>query len=201
MGTPATGQKEALSSEKNWPPAQGQWTIEDWLKLPDDRYRYEVIDGVLHMSPPPRARHQRILARLVANLMEFLKSESPGELLFVPIGVRLPNQTVPVKPDILFIKAERLDIIGEDYVEGAPDLIMEVLSPGNWLYDRREKMQLYQAAGIDEYWIVDPRTDTIEVYLLEQGTYLLLGEYGLGELAQSRVIPGFEVATDDVFPA
>lgn len=72
----------------------------------------------------------------------FLKLQPLGELLYAPVGVRLPNQSVPLQPDIIFVRAERLDIIHENYIEGAPDLIVEILSPSNWLYDRREKMRV-----------------------------------------------------------
>ncbi|MFQ5854844.1 MAG: Uma2 family endonuclease [Anaerolineae bacterium] len=193
-------QKETVPAERPWPPPQGQWTYEDWLKLPDDGYRYEVIDGVLYMTPPPRTRHQRVSARLARRLLNFVEEHALGEVLYAPVGVQLPNRSVPFQPDILFIRAERLDIIGEKNVEGAPDLIVEILSPSNWLYDRREKMQVYQEAGVAEYWIVDPRTRTIEMHVLEQGTYLLVGQYGPGEVIQSQVVPGFEVRVDEVFP-
>lgn len=200
MDRPPLTQPQIALTKSTWPPAQEHWTYEDWLKLPDDGYRYEVIDGVLHMSPPPRTRHQRISARLVGFLIDFLKRHPLGEILYAPVGVRLPNQPVPVEPDILFIKRERLDIITEEYVEGAPDLIIEILSPSNWLYDRREKMQAYQTAGVTEYWIVDPRAKTVEIYALEAGAYLLLGQYKPGEVAQSQVLPGFGTPVVDIFP-
>jgi len=87
---------------------------------------------------------------------------------------------VPLQADIVFVRTERLGIVGEVYVEGAPDLLVEILSPSNGLYDRREKMQAYQEAGVVEYWIVDPRALTIDVYILEQGTYVLMSQCGIG---------------------
>lgn len=193
------GQQEAAVAERVSPPPQGEWTYKDWLKLPDDGYRYEVINGVLYMSPPPLIRHQQISMRLVGCLLEFLRRQPIGEVLHAPVGVRLPNQPVPLQPDIVFVRVERLGIIDEAYIEGVPDLLMEILSPSNWLYDRREKMQVYQEAGVAEYWIIDPRALTVEVYVLEQGQYLLAGQYRPGEVAPSRVIPGFAVPVDAVF--
>jgi Uma2 family endonuclease len=193
------GPPEATVIKGDWAPDQGEWTYEDWLKLPDDGYRYEVINGELFMSPPPSARHQRVLMRLVDHLLAFLRLHAVGEVIVAPVGVRLPNQPVPLQPDIIFVQSERLAIIGEDYIEGAPDLVIEILSPSNWLYDRREKMQVYQEAGIAEYWIVDPRAQTIDIQVLEQGTYLLVGQYGMGEVAPSRAIAGFEVPVEHVF--
>jgi Uma2 family endonuclease len=193
------GQKETTAVERPWPPEQGEWTYEDWLKLPDDGYRYEVIDRVLYMSPPPLIRQQRGLIRLVDFFMAFLKSRPVGEVLIAPVGVRFPNQSVPLQPDIVFVRTERLDIIQEHYIEGVPDLIIEILSPSNWLYDRWEKMRVYQEAGVPEYWIADPRAQTIEIYVLEQGVYQLAGQYGRGELAVSRLLPGFAVPVEAIF--
>jgi Uma2 family endonuclease len=184
--------------ERPWPPEQGQWTYEDWLRLPDDGFRYEVLNGVLYMTPPPRIRHQLTLENLSRRLGNFVAERKLGWILFAPCGVRLPGQPVPVQPDILFVRAERRDIIGEEYVEGAPDLVVEVLSPSNWLYDRTEKFRAYQEAGVLEYWIVDYRARIIEVFVLEGGAYALLDKSGPGEVARSKVLAGFEVVVDEV---
>ena len=121
---------------------QGEWTYEDWCKFSDDGHRCEAIAGLLYVSPPPSIRHQRISIALVRHLLDFLKLQSLGEVLTGPAGVRLPPQPVPLQPDIVFVHTERLRIVGEAYVEGAPDLLVEILSPSNWLYDRREKIQV-----------------------------------------------------------
>ena len=185
--------------ERPWPPEQGQWTYEDWLRLPDDGFRYEVLNGVLYMTPPPRIRHQSVSHNLELALGNFVKEHRRGVVLSAPCGVRLPGQPVPIQPDILFVRAERRDIIGEEYVEGAPDLVVEVLSPSNWLYDRTEKFRAYQEAGVLEYWIVDYSARTIEVFVLEGSTYALLGRFGAGETVHSQVLGDFQVAVDEVF--
>jgi Uma2 family endonuclease len=136
----------------------------------------------------------------VGHLLGFLKLQPLGEVLTAPVGVRLPHQPVPLQPDIVFVRTERLGIVGEAYVEGAPDLLVEILSPSNWLYDRREKMQAYQEAGVVEYWIVDPRALTVDVYILEQGTYVLMSQCSIGEVARSQILPGFEVSVETIFP-
>ncbi len=181
-------------------PEQGEWTYEDWLALPDDGARYEVIDGVLHVTPPPAPNHELASFDLARALGNFADAHGLGLVMTAPVGVHLPGQPVPVQPDILFVRAERVDIIGPKYIEGAPDLVVEVLSPSNWPYDRNEKLNAYQAAGIPEYWIVDYRARTVEVFVLEDGEYVL-GE-GIrheGDRAASRVLAGFEVAVADVF--
>ena len=182
-----------------WPPEQGQWTYEDWLQLPDDGFRYEILDGELHMAPPPTTSHQSTAGNLYAAFHTFVRARRLGRVLPAPCGVRLPGQPVPVQPDILFVRTDRVDIIKEDYVEGAPDLVVEVLSPSNWLYDRTEKLRAYRDAGVTEYWIVDYRTRTVEVFVLEEGTYALVDKYGTGETAHSQVLAGFEVAVEDIF--
>jgi Uma2 family endonuclease len=188
-----------LPEEKKWPPEQGQWTYEDWLRLPDDGFRYEVLDGELHMAPPPATMHQTALVNLSNAIYNFARERRLGRVWVAPCGVLLPGQPVPVQPDIFFVSAARRDIIGEEYVEGAPDLVVEVLSPSNWLYDRREKFQAYLAAGVPEYWIVDYRARTVEVFVREGGAYTLLDKFEAGDVARSRVIAGFQIAVDDIF--
>jgi Uma2 family endonuclease len=184
---------------QDWP-EQGEWTYEDWLNLPSDGYLYEVIEGVLHMSPPPSIEHQRASLRLVRKMADYADAKQLGEVLEAPVGVRLPGHSTPVLPDALYIHADQLHIIGKQYVEGVPDLIVEILSPGNWFYDRRDKLELYQEAGVAEYWIVDPRTRTVEIYQLDEQEYLLTDKYGSGKTAVSQALTGFTIAVDDIFP-
>jgi Uma2 family endonuclease len=185
--------------EQTWPPEQGRWTYEDWLRLPDDGFRYEVLNGELHTTPPPTLGHQNAVTELVTQMRNFAKQIGIGVVLTSPVGVRLPGQPVPVQSDIVFVRAERRDILGESYVEGAPDLVVEVLSPTNWLYDRREKLQAYQQVGVPEYWSVDYRARTVEILALEEEKYTLLAEFRSGETACSQILPGFEIGVDDLF--
>jgi len=90
-------------------------------------------------------------------------------------------------------------MVGAKQIEGAPLLVVEVLSPSNWWVDRREKVVLYAETGVQEYWIVDPNASTIGVFVPREGTYALLGRWGAGETARSEVLPGFEVVVDATF--
>jgi Uma2 family endonuclease len=180
-------------------PEQGKWTYDDWARLPDDGTRYEVIDGELFMTPPPATPHQFSIANLLNAMTSFVRPKRLGWIVSSPIGVRLPNQPVPLEPDIVFISAARKSIIEEKYIEGVPDLVVEVLSPSNWIYDRKEKFNVYKIAGVPEYWIVDYRAKTVEVFALEKGDYSLLGKWNLGETAISRVLAGFQVAVAEIF--
>ena len=151
------------------------------------------------MTPPPSTTHQFSNARLQTKMTNFVDAKGLGWVLAAPIGVRLPPQPVPLEPDIVFVSAAHKAIIEEKYIEGVPDLVVEVLSPSNWLYDRNEKYQLYQSTGVPEYWIVDYRAKTVEVFVLEQGEYTLIGKWGVGDSAESRVLVGFKVAVADIF--
>jgi Uma2 family endonuclease len=189
-----------VQAEAEWP-AQGEWTYEDYARLPDDGWRYEVIKGVLHMTPAPRTKHQKVVGKLYSALARFVEEHSLGDLYFAPIDVILSHRlATPVQPDLVFITKERLDIIKDKFIEGVPDLIVEVLSSSNWLDDRREKYEVYAEAGVREYWIVDPNLRAIEVFVLRKGEYALVGKFGSGERVQSEVIDGFAVAVDEVLP-
>ena len=183
-------------------PVQGQWTYDDYALLPDDGKRYEVIRGELYMSAAPRPLHQRVIFRLSYFLEAFLEERSIGIAYSAPIDVLLPEKLGdPVQPDILFVRSDRIEIVGETYIEGAPDLVMEVLSPSNPSHDRSLKYELYQEAGVLEYWIIDPRERTNEIHVLRAGSYILLGRFGEDETARSEQLEGFAVPVDDLIPA
>lgn len=180
-------------------PRQGEWTYEDWLKFPDDGWKYEIIDGVLYMTPPPAINHQRSSSQLFVAMFKHIADYKLGEVLPAPCGVRLPNQPVPVEPDIIFVKKDRLDIIGANYVEGAPDLLVEILSPSNANYDRETKFELYEKAGVSEYWLVDYQAKTVEVFTLVEGDYTLAGKYTVGDTLVSGQLEGFKIAVEAIF--
>jgi len=180
-------------------PRQGEWTYEDWLQLPNDGWKYEIIDGVLYMSPPPLIRHQGISMRLSSSLHFYASQHKLGIVLTAPCGVRLPGQQVPVEPDILFIKQANLQIIEERYVEGAPDLIVEILSPSNANYDLETKFNLYQAAGVAEYWVVNGWEQTVTIHQLGETDYQAPNVYGLGAVATSTALHGFQIAVETIF--
>ncbi len=182
----------------DWP-EQGQWTYEDWLRLPSDGTKYEILGGYLHMTPAPSIAHQSAANDLSFILNDHVRQHRLGRIFSAPTDVLLPSEPVPVEPDILFVARGREDIVGESRIEGAPDLVVEILSPGNWPYDRNEKYRLYQLNGVREYWLADYRARTIEVFVLEAGEYALLGKWGDGDLATSRVLAGLEVDVSEVF--
>ncbi len=132
--------------------------------MPEDGNRYEAIDGQLYVTPAPTVRHQRISRNLHVALMALLMEPGHGELLYAPVGVEFPETEEGVQPDLLFIRQERLGIVGEDWIRGSPDLVIEILSPGTAKRDRTTKRKLYDRQGVAEYWVVDSEAETIEVW-------------------------------------
>jgi len=146
-------------------PAQGEWTYEDYLRLPDDGWRYEVLKGVLHMTAAPAPRHQAALRNLTVRLVRYLESNPLGEVYFAPIDVFLPEGlATPCQPDLVFLSTERSGLVSERGIEGTPDLIAKVLSPSNWLDDRRTKFEIYAEAGYG-------KLDRMNAELAKLGTY------------------------------
>jgi Uma2 family endonuclease len=180
-------------------PRQGEWTYEDWLKFPDDGWKYEIIAGVLYMTPPPAIAHQDSSGELFMAMRLHAKNNDLGKVLATPCGVRLPGQPVPLEPDIFFVKKERLAIISGQYVEGVPDLIVEILSPSSVHYDRDKKFKLYQATGVPELWLVDYEAKKVEVYSLVEGRYLLAGTHTGDDVAASSQLANFKIAIAAIF--
>ena len=139
-------------------------TWEDVLRMPDDGNRYEFIGGRLYMTPAPVIRHHRVSERLQSALRRVLELPGHGEVFYAPVLVEFPGTGDRVQPDILFVSSERRGIIGEKAVLGAPDLVVEILSPSTAHRDRGIKLDLYAQRGVREYWIVDPVEDVVDVW-------------------------------------
>jgi Uma2 family endonuclease len=171
----------------------------DYLwETPDDGNRYEVIDGELYVTPPPIWDHQRGLSKLHIRLGTFIYERGLGEIVTAPVGVVLDADTA-VQPDLVYVSRERADFISRRGLEGAPDLVVEFLSPSTRRRDRGLKMQKYAAAGVVHYWIVDPRTGALEAYRLGQQAYELTGTHGPGTTFQPQLFPGLEIPIDDLW--
>ncbi len=187
-------------TQPDWP-AQGQWTYEDYLRLPDDGKRYEIIDGVLYMANAPDFDHQFTVTKLDRFLGRYVEEQNLGIVLVAPFEIHLPGIARPVQPDVFFIAADRQPRSGAKFFEGAPDLIIEVVSPGSVRLDRTIKFNAYERAGVCEYWLADPRTRFIEVHLLsaETSEYVMLGQFGPGEQVTSTVLPNLALPVEELF--
>lgn len=174
-----------------------KFTYQDYLHLPEDR-RYELIEGELFMVPAPESYHQDVSRNLEFILWEFVKENDLGKVYYAPTDVVLSREDV-VQPDILFIEKGRLGIVKEKNVQGAPDLIIEILSPSLRYRDRVHKKKLYRKYGVREYWIVDPQKKQIEQMHLEEGGYRTVGLYGLGDTLEPTMLKGLKVRLKEVF--
>ena len=136
----------------------------------------EVIDNTLLMSPAPSPFHQRILLRLSIGIGSYIKDNSLGEMFMTPVDLYLDEELNAVQPDILFISTDNPLKIEKDGLHGIPDLIIEILSPGNKNHDLVKKKAVYERFGVIEYWIVDPETKLAEGYSLRAGKYELISK-------------------------
>jgi Uma2 family endonuclease len=178
-----------------WPP-QGQWTEADYFALPDTNRYVELSEGEFIMPPHPTETHQRVLDAIYLALRTFVREHDLGITRFAPLPVRLWPGKIR-EPDILFVSHSHADRIGEQFY-GPPDLVVEVTSPATRRVDRGDKFIEYARAGIGEYWLVDPDAYTIEVFVLEEGVYVLLDRFSAGQMARSHLLAGFQVAVDEV---
>jgi Uma2 family endonuclease len=152
-----------------------RWTYEDYYALPDDQ-RYEVIDGeLLPMAPSPDSIHQRFSRALFRFLDAHVTSKKLGEIFYPPLDVVLDQENI-VQPDLVFVGAAQAGIEERRGIFGAPELVVEILSPFSVRRDRQRKMRLYAQFGVKEFWIVDPGDYGIEVFTLKSGTYELLSK-------------------------
>jgi Uma2 family endonuclease len=145
-------------------------TYDDLPQTADDGSRYEIIGGELLVSPSPTTQHQRLVFLLARIIADFVDEHRLGMVLPGPVDVRLGVHTVVV-PDLLFVRTERLEIIKSAFVEGAPDLIVEVASPSTRGRDAVQKAAAYAEAGVPEYWLPDPETRTFRMLVLHDGVY------------------------------
>ncbi|KRT71552.1 MAG: hypothetical protein XU13_C0044G0006 [Candidatus Rokubacteria bacterium CSP1-6] len=161
-----------MSTETRDQPPAGRivLTYEDYCALPNDGRRYEILEGELFVTPSPSRAHQAFAANLLIALKPFAAAQDLGEVFIAPFDVILEKTSVVV-PDLLFVSRQRLGIVTDRGVEGAPDLIVEILSPGTARRDRVEKAQLYARHGVRHYWLVDPDARTVEAFELVEGRY------------------------------
>lgn len=144
--------------------ALSQITWQDVQQLPDDGHRHEAIAGELYVTAAPSSRHQRIARRLLYSLEATFGARGLGELFFAPIGVEFPATGEGVQPDIVFVSAARAGIICDEGIRGAPDIVIEILSPTTAHRDRGVKRKLYERQRVEQYWIVDPDVGAVEVW-------------------------------------
>lgn len=179
-------------------PGEKKYTVDDYLAMPDEYPRYELLEGELIEMVSPTTRHQRILQRLFRALDQHCAARKLGEVFVAPLDVIL-SRTVVVQPDVLFIsEARRVELIGER-ITGAPDLVIEILSPATSARDFNQKRKLYARHGVKEYWIVDPDDGTIEIQRLQGTIFSTLALFEKGQTLTSPMFEGLVVEVGQVF--
>jgi len=174
-----------------------KYTHADLLAMPDDGKRREIIDGELYVTPSPLNRHQLILFNLTMAFGKFLETHPLGQLRFAPLDVILSEHDV-VEPDLLFVLNEHREFL-QDWVRGAPDLVVEILSPSTEVRDRGLKLKAYARYGVGEYWIVDPAAEAVEIYRLAAQGFQLARKCGKEGTVETPLLPGFSLPVSSVF--
>ncbi len=177
-----------------------KFTYDDLISFPDDGRRHEIIDGEHYVTPSPTTKHQRVAMRLSAAISRHLEHHPAGELFAAPFDVVFSDIDV-VEPDLLYISRERAGVLTEKHVRGAPDLVVEILSPGTRKTDEAIKRKLYERFDVQEYWIVDPELDAIKIYRRLDGAFVRASELAAdaGDTLTTPLLPGFSVALAALF--
>jgi len=178
-------------------PQKDVYTYADYAMLPEGA-PYQLIGGKLIMTPSPTTYHQDIVVCLVEKLLNFNAKEKAGKVYVSPIDVYLEDKET-YQPDVIFISKDRLHIIESAKINGAPDLVMEILSPSTAYYDLKEKFKVYARHGVKEYWIIDPKDKSIEVYEGNEGKFKQVQRMEEEGKAKSSILKGFEVNLKDIF--
>jgi len=175
-----------------------KYTVEDYMLL-EEGAPFQLINYDLIMSPSPIPVHQVISARILHAMYNFLDTKSDdGFLVCAPMDVKFDDGNV-LQPDILYISGERKADLIKDRIEGAPDLVIEILSPTNAYYDLRQKKDIYEKYGVKEYIIIDPVAQNADLYALKDGVYYLHQKAQKDEQLNSVIIPGLILDLNIIF--
>lgn len=174
-------------------------TYEEYLKSPEIKQRYEIVDGKIIMSPSPTRQHQQLLRQLFRVLDPFVTEHQLGEVLFAPLDVLIQREPLRTRqPDLLFVSNERAAIMGQ-IIEGAPDLVAEILSPSNTRADLESKLGDYHQIGVRECWLISPEARSIEVLQISGENWERIALCGVGDEIKSGVLSGLVLPVASVF--
>lgn len=175
-------------------------TYEDYVRIPEDGNRHEIIDGEHYVTPAPNTRHQHVVGNLYRLLATFAHERGVGRVYVSPVDVVFSPTSI-VQPGVVFIVSARESIITRPNIQGAPDLAIEVLSRGTRRTDESVKRKLYGQFGVREYWVVDPDAETVKVHRLVGLTYMLTAD--LSKRSEDRLstplLPDLALRLSDIF--
>jgi Uma2 family endonuclease len=175
-------------------------TYDDFVLFPDDGMRHELIDGEHYLTPSPNMRHQQISINLTLMIGGWLEAHPQGRLFYAPLDVVFSKFDV-VEPDILYVSNERAHVLTKPNVQGAPDLVIEIGSPGTRQRDETIKRRLYERSDVLEYWIVDPDIEVVRVYRRNGDRFAKPVELSreAGEVLTTSLLPGLELPLARIF--
>jgi Uma2 family endonuclease len=174
-------------------------TYEEYLKGPEIKGRYDIVDGVTITAPTPTLNHQKILRQLFLQVYGFVAERQMGEVLFAPLDIVVQREPLRTRqPDLLFVSNERADILGP-IIEGAPDLVAEILSPSNSRADVEAKLADYAGLGVRECWLVSSEARSVEVLGLTENDWSRVAMCGLGDEVQTQVLAGLVLPVSELF--
>ena len=173
-------------------------TRNDYQEMPEGPPYFQVIEGELVMSPSPKMFHQDIVANLCHLLRQYLEKNPVGVVCVAPLDVFLSDVNV-FQPDVIFVSNARRSILTEHGIEGAPDLVVEILSPGTARYDKGSKRKIYARTGVKELWIVDPEVKSIQVYHLTRNAETPAATHDASVVFKSALLPGLKIKTAAIF--
>ena len=181
-------------------------TFEEWRELPETKQRYEIVDGVMIVPPGPNAEHQWVQLELAVILRMFLRSTGLGVVLTAPMDVMIQRDPLRVRqPDIMMLNSERTGIRGISdvkdmpFIEAAPDIVIEVLSPSNTRREMERRLADYQSIGVYESWLISPQAETAEIIDLRGAEPRTTAVYGSEDTLTSALLPGFELKLSEIF--
>lgn len=175
-----------------------EMTAEKFFQLPEGPPYFQLIDGDLYMSPSPRREHQNILLNLASELRFYLRQTPLGKVYVAPSDVLFTDDRI-LNPDLYFVREERRAILTDHGASGAPDLVVEILSPSTAALDLGRKREIYAESGVEEYWVVSPKTRTVEVYRLRENPTEPVSVLADTDALTSALFPGWSLAVADVF--
>ena len=173
-------------------------TYEQYRALPEDGNRYEVVQGELLMTAAPRIDHQRVSANLQFILESYIRANNWGKLFDAPVEVYLGEEDI-VQPDLVCVSREHEQIIAEKNITGAPDLIVEILSPSTARYDRVLKANMYARHRVPHYWVVDAEARTLEAFEWDNGHYRLIAAHAEDEKFQPSLFPNLTISLTELW--
>ena len=181
-------------------------TYETWLAMPETKQRYEIVDGVMIMAAAPSADHQWLSGRIYRKLADFIEPRGLGVVMFAPLDLLIQRQPLRTRqPDVLYLNAERTGIRGRrelrefQVLDVAPDIVIEVLSPGNSRRDIQEKLEDYRRLGVLECWLMSPEAETVEVVELSPKGAVTAKLFGANDTLTTALLEGFELPLQEIF--